>query len=98
MPGETPVKHSENDFGVFGPLIDAIAARVVAHVRALLDAKSEHDMIDRKSCPYSKRWWDVNAGRTFTIFRDGRRRVAKRIDVQQAFESGGELAPRVPAV
>jgi hypothetical protein len=34
----------------------------------------------------SKRWWDANAGRAFEAFRNGRRFIARRVDVLAAVE------------
>ena len=84
------------ELGPLGPICQAIAALVVAELRPILEGTVADGLVDRRTCRYSKRWWDRNAGRTFGVSKDGRRLVAKRADVDAAFERQAKLAPKEP--
>jgi len=90
-----PPRNPRDDLGALAPLVDAIASRVVEQLRPLFEGKAADDIVDRKTCPYSKRWWDANVGRTFDAGKDGRRLVAKRAAVDAAFERQQKFSPRV---
>ena len=81
------------NLGPFEPVVEAIVERVVERLRPLLGVRPD-DFVNRKSCRYSKRWWDRNADRTFPTFVDGRRKVAKAADVNRAFERQQKVEPK----
>jgi hypothetical protein len=58
--------------------------------------ESDDDLIDRATCPYSKRWWDAHVGRAFEARRDGRKFVARRGDVEAAWRRQAKTVTKAP--
>jgi hypothetical protein len=82
------------ELGPLAPYIEGFADLVAERVHALGGQCADDDLVDRKSCPYSKRWWDANVGRTFEARKDGRRLVARRGEVDAAFARLAKFAPK----
>lgn len=86
------MNHPTTLLDALAPLAKLIAKELAEELKPLLrDGRPE--FVERKTCPFSKRWWDRNAGKTFPVSRDGRRLIAKRDDVDRAFERQAKLAP-----
>jgi hypothetical protein len=78
------------------PLAKLIARELAAEILPLLSPAD--DIVSRKTCRYSKRWWDRNAGVTFPVFMNGREKVGKRANIDAAFEREAKLAPKAQPV
>jgi hypothetical protein len=82
------------ELGPLVPFAQAIAAMVVDEIRPLLEGRVGDEWYTRETCPYSKRWWDRNAGKTFDVYKDGRQNKGKKPAVDLAFERDAKLAPK----
>lgn len=78
-------------------LARALAPMLAAELAKLPAASTADELCDRKSCPISKRAWDLHAGKPngWPVFLDGRRKVALRADVLGWLTRERAIAPTV---